>query len=193
MAGLLFVFSGPSGVGKSTIRKRLCEDPHIVRSVSCTTRAPREGEVDGVDYFFATETDFVARIARNDFLEHAQVFGTHYYGTPRLWVEEQIADGKIVLLEIEVQGARKTRAAGLPRFSLFIKPPSWDELEHRLRARDTDSSDSIEARLATAREELAAAEEFDAQVVNDDLDATVAEIRRLLAAQLALQADSSEN
>lgn len=184
MAGLLFVFSGPSGVGKSTIRKRLCEDPRIVRSVSCTTRAPREGEVDGVDYFFSSETDFVARIARNDFLEHAQVFGAHYYGTPRLWVEEQIADDKVVLLEIEVQGARKTANCGLPRFSLFVHPPSWEVLEARLRGRETESASAIDARLATAREELAAADEYDAQIVNDDVDAAVAEIRARIDARL---------
>ncbi|MHC5019933.1 MAG: guanylate kinase [Planctomycetota bacterium] len=184
MAGLLFVFSGPSGVGKSTIRKRLCEDPRIVRSVSCTTRPPREGEVDGVDYFFSTESDFVARIARNDFLEHAHVFGRHYYGTPRQWVEEQIAAGKVVLLEIEVQGARKTARAGLPRFSLFVRPPNWDVLEQRLRDRNSDSPESIDARLATARDEIAAAGEFDAQVVNDDLDACVAQILRLIDERL---------
>jgi guanylate kinase len=185
MAGLLFVFSGPSGVGKSTIRQRLCEDPRIVRSVSCTTRPPREGEVDGVDYFFSSESDFVARIARNDFLEHAHVFGKYYYGTPRLWVEEQIADGKVVLLEIEVQGARKTVNVGLPRFSLFVRPPNWDVLEQRLRDRNSDTPESIEARLATAKDEIAAAGEFDAQVVNDELEECIARIRRLIDERLA--------
>lgn len=185
MPGLLFVLTGPSGVGKSTIRQRLCEDPRIVRSVSCTTRAPRAGEREGVDYFFVTEAEFQRRVAAGELLEHARVFGRHRYGTPRAWVEARIAEGKIVILEIEVQGARQTVGCGLPRYAVFVNPPSWEALERRLRGRKTESADAIEARLATARDELAAAGEFDDQVVNDDLDGVVAEIRSLLATRLS--------
>jgi len=183
MAGLLFVLTGPSGVGKSTIRIRLCEDSRLVRSVSCTTRAPRAGERDGVDYFFVTEPEFQRRVAAGELLEHAHVFGRHWYGTPRAWVEARVAEGKIVILEIEVQGARQTVDCGLPRYAVFVHPPSWDMLERRLRGRGTESADAIAARLATAREELAAAGEFDAQVVNDDVDRVATEIRGLLAAR----------
>lgn len=184
MAGLLFVLSGPSGVGKTTLRQRLCQDPRIVRSVSCTTRAARAGEVEGRDYFFLAAPEFERRVAAGEFLEHAKVFGRDWYGTPRAWVEARIAEGKVVILEIEVQGARQTRGTALPRYAVFVRPPSWESLEGRLRSRRSDAAEAIERRLATARVELAAADEFDAAVVNDDVDRAVAELRTLLDARL---------
>ena len=120
-----------------------------------------------------------------ELLEHAHVFGRDWYGTPRGWVEERMGEGKVVILEIEVQGAAQTADCGLPRYSVLVHPPSWDVLEARLRGRETDSAEAIAARLATAREELAAAPAFDAQVVNNDLERVVAEIRELVAARLA--------
>ena len=170
--GRLFVLSGPSGVGKSTlvrrIRKRL---PDLHYSVSATTRRQRAGEIDGVHYWFVDEQQFRDLIAGAALLEHA-LFAGNYYGTPAAAVEQRLAAGQDVLLEIEVQGARQVRAAaGADAILLFLKPPSFAELARRLVGRGTESAEARQRRLDAARLELDAESEFDHTVVNTDLDA----------------------
>jgi guanylate kinase len=162
----LTVLSGPAGVGKSTIVAYLREHhPDIWHSVSVTTRPRRSGEVDGLDRHFVDGPAFARMVESGELLEHAQYAG-HWYGTPRAPVEQRLAAGGAVLLEIEIQGARQVRRS-MPRALLvFLKPPSWDELERRLRGRGTEPAEVIEQRLATARIELAAEDEFDATIVN---------------------------
>lgn len=178
--GVLFVFSGPSGVGKGTIKKRLLEEfsGQVVDSISATTREPREGEADGREYFFISRQDFENRIANNDFLEYAQ-FSGNAYGTPRDYVFGRLEQGIDVILEIEVQGAKQVRSRVTECVSIFVLPPSFEELEHRLRERGTESEEKIEARLATARREIPCAKDYDYQIVNDDLDKAYEELRAI--------------
>lgn len=178
--GVLFVFSGPSGVGKGTIKKRLLEEfsGQVVDSISATTREPREGEADGREYFFISRQDFENRIANNDFLEYAQ-FSGNAYGTPRDYVFSRLEQGIDVILEIEVQGAKQVRSRVTECVSIFVLPPSFEELEHRLRERGTESEEKIEARLATARREIPCAKDYDYQIVNDDLDKAYEELRAI--------------
>jgi guanylate kinase len=169
----VFVITGPSGVGKGTLIRALRERcPEIELSVSATTRAPRPGEQDGVDYHFLTEGAFDARIAAGDFLEHAEYSGRRY-GTLRSEVLKRTAAGVPVVLEIEVQGARQVRAAMPEAVTIFIAPPSEEALHTRLVGRGTDSPEQMQARLATAREELRARDEFRHVVVNDRLEEAV--------------------
>jgi guanylate kinase len=162
----LTVLSGPAWVGKSTIVAYLREHhPHIAHSVSVTTRPQRSSEVDGVDRHFVDGEMFAEMVETNALLEHAQYAG-HWYGTPRAPVERLLEAGVPVLLEIEVQGARQVRRKMPDALLVFLKPPSWEELERRLRGRGTESAEVIAARLATAKIELAAEEEFDATIVN---------------------------
>jgi guanylate kinase len=160
-------------VGKSTVVRRLRErHPHVWPSVSVTTRAPRQGETDGVEYHFIDDARFDDLVARGELLEHAEFAGNRY-GTPRAPVLERLAAGIPVLLEIELQGARQVRAA-MPEAQLVVlAPPTWDELRARLVGRGTEPDDVIERRLATARVELAAEAEFDATVVNASIEETV--------------------
>jgi guanylate kinase len=166
----LTVLSGPSGVGKGTVVARVRElYPHVWVSVSCTTRAPRPGERDGVEYRFVSREQFAEMAARGDLLEYAE-FAGNLYGTPRAAVETRLAAGDPTLLEIDLQGARQIRAA-LPDAQLvFLAPPDWDELERRLSGRGTEIGASVTERLDQARIEIAAADEFDALIVNDDVD-----------------------
>ncbi len=146
--GVLFVFSGPSGVGKGTIKKRLLEefDGQVVDSISATTREPREGEVNGREYFFISRQEFENRAANNQFLEYAQ-FSGNAYGTPREYVFSHIDRGVDVILEIEVQGASQVRSRAPECVSIFVLPPSFEELERRLRERGTESEEKIRRRL----------------------------------------------
>jgi len=173
MSGQLIVITGPSGAGKGTsialVRSRY---PDLELSISATTRSPREGEVNGKDYFFVDRPQFEAMISSGELLEWAE-FAGNYYGTPRPPIEAGIRQGKRILLEIELQGARQVRHLFPEARSIFILPPSLAELERRLRDRDRDSEAAIETRLQRAREEIEAADEFDVQIVNDNLDETV--------------------
>jgi guanylate kinase len=176
--GLILVVSAPSGGGKSSLCQRLLNwAPNMVYSVSCTTRAPRGGEQNGHDYFFLTTEEFERRIAAVEFLEHANYNG-HYYGTPRAFVEEQLRNGKDVLLDIEVQGAeqiaKRVRGGGFAYpdalVSMFLMPPSPELLETRLRRRGTDSEETIRKRLALAQQEMAQWREYDYVIVSGHLD-----------------------
>jgi guanylate kinase len=176
--GTMLVVSGPSGSGKSTICKRILADPRVEFSVSATTRAPRAGEVDGRDYHFMDKARFRAEIERGAFIEWAEVHG-NLYGTPRGPMERALAAGQVFLLEIDVQGGAQLKALGLPGVYVFIAPPDMDSLRERLLHRGTDAPEVIERRLAKAQEEMRARERYDHVVVNEDLERTVAEVRRL--------------
>ncbi|HIS95140.1 MAG TPA: guanylate kinase [Candidatus Ventricola gallistercoris] len=179
--GVLFVFSGPSGVGKGTLTQMLFNefDGQLAYSVSATTRPPRPGEVNGRDYFFITRQEFEQRLENNSFLEHAQFAGNDY-GTPRDYVTNLLDQGVNVLLEIEVQGALQVRKSMPQSVSVFILPPSFEELEHRLRGRGTESEEKIEKRLETARKEIAYAPTYDYQIVNgSDIGAAYAQLRNI--------------
>lgn len=180
--GKLFIVAAPSGAGKSTlVNALLAREPGIVLSISHTTRAPRSGDVDGVQYHFVDRAAFEAMVARGDFLEHADVFG-NYYGTSRGAVESILKAHRDVLLEIDWQGAEQVRRAMPACVSIFILPPSRAELERRLRTRATDSEATIEKRLAASREEIAHAYAFDCIVVNDRFDDAVAALQAIVHA-----------
>ena len=178
--GQLTVITGPSGVGKGTLVKRLLErNPNIWLSVSATTRSPREGEQEGISYFFQSRERFDALIADGGLLEWAE-FAGNCYGTPRGPVEAQLATGRPVLLEIELEGARQVRRSFPDAVQIFLAPPSFEELERRIRGRGTDLEEAILWRLARAQEELNAKAEFDAVVVNDDLDQALLRLEKLM-------------
>ena len=178
--GRLFLITGPSGVGKGTLVAALLQrHPQIWLSISATTRAPRAGEVDGQHYFFLSRPQFEADVAADGLLEWAE-FAGNCYGTPRRPVEEQLAAGRPVLLEIELEGARQVRRSFPSGFQIFIQPPSFEELERRIRGRGTDSEEAITRRLERARVEIAAADEFDAQLVNADLNQALLELEQLM-------------
>ena len=183
--GTLYVFTGPSGAGKGTVLGRLREqDDRLFYSISATTRAPRPGETDGVQYYFLTKADFEQRIAQNAFLEHAR-YVDNYYGMLEAPVNEKLAEGYDVILEIEVQGAMQVHKKRPDAVMVFIAPPSFEELAARLRGRGTESEEKIQKRLETAREELTHQGEFDYVIVNDEVERAVDEIRGILAARRA--------
>jgi guanylate kinase len=183
--GLLFIVSAPSGAGKTTLVERLVEQtPSLRMSRSYTSRPPRQGETDGVDYNFVSRLRFEAMIAGGEFLEWADVFG-NLYGTCRADTERMLAAGQDVVLVIDVQGARKVRARGIPVVTVFVMPPSLDILEQRLRGRSKDPEAAIARRLQVAREEVASFSEYDYLVVNDELTAAVDRLRGIVIAERA--------
>ncbi len=188
--GLLLVISGPSGVGKTTITRAVERAiPGAVFSVSVTTRQKALSDVEGVDYHFVTDTEFDRLVANNELLEWAEVFGRRY-GTPRQWVAEHLRRGRLVILEIDVKGARQVKARMPDAFGLFLLPPSEDVLIERLRARKRDPEDAIQRRFAEAQREIAEAKAsaaYDAYVVNDDLERAIAEAVGVVRARLKRQ------
>jgi len=182
--GKVFVITGPSGVGKGTLIEQLLERvPELELSVSATTREPRPGEVDGRDYHFLTPEEFDRRVEAGEFLEHATYSGNRY-GTLREEVDRRLAEGRSVVLEIEVQGARQVRDARPDAVQIFIAPPDEAALRERLEGRGTDPPEAIDARLETAKQELAAQGDFDHRVVNDDLERATAELVAIVRAEL---------
>ena len=160
--GLLLVVSGPAGVGKGTINQTLIERNSDIRmSVSATTRAPRPGEINGVHYFFKSEDEFKQMIDQGAFLEYMHVFDMHYYGTPKSFVEQELQEGRSVILEIDVHGAMRVKAAYPDAVLIFIAPPSMSELKSRLIHRGTESTEAIERRFETAYEELEFVKQYD--------------------------------
>ncbi|MBO4235617.1 MAG: guanylate kinase [Firmicutes bacterium] len=181
--GELFIISGPSGAGKGTICKYLLEDAtNMVLSVSATTRAPREGEVHGESYFFIDKETFITRIEEGGFLEYAEVFD-NYYGTPKENVVEKLEQGIDVVLEIDIQGAKKVKETYPEGIFIFILPPSLKELRRRLIGRGTDSMEVIEKRLAKSLDEIREIHSYDYFVINDDLDIAVAEVEAIVTAE----------
>ena len=173
--GRLFVISGPGGVGKSTITQEVARFEDFFLSISVTTRPPRDGEQDGVHYHFVTRAEFEARIANNEFMEWAE-FAGNLYGTLEEDVQRHRLAGKHVLLEIELQGARQVKKVHPEAVLVFISPPSWEELEGRIRGRGSDSDERIRERLAIAQEEMAAAKEFDHVLVNSEVAEVVSRL-----------------
>ena len=183
--GLLIVVSGPAGVGKGTVNAALmAKHPEIKMSVSATTRAPRPGEIDGVHYFFKTKEEFDRMIGDNAFLEYMHVFGMNYYGTPKAFVEAEREKGNHVILEIDVQGAKKVKAACPDAVMIFIAPPSLSILKDRLVGRGTETQESIDKRTATALEELRSLPDYDYMVINDVVEEAVGEMEAILTAEL---------
>jgi len=173
--GKLIVLSGPGGVGKSTVAKALRETGEFWVSISATTRIARHNEADGVDYFFYTDEEFDGAVKSSLFLEWAEFAGNRY-GTPRKPVEDALRDGKSVLLEIEIAGAKQVKESAPEAILIFLQPPSWEELVSRLEGRGTDSPERRAARLALAQEELAQAGIFDHSLVNDRVEEVVASL-----------------
>lgn len=177
----LFVVAGPSGVGKDSVMAKVrAAHPEIEKTVSITTRAPREGEAEGVNYYYRTEAEFQQLLDRGEILE-SNCFNDHHYGTLKSEVDRRIAAGKTVLLNIDVHGAANIKRLYPGSTIIFLLPPSWEELEQRLRGRGTDSDADVRNRLAIAREELQRAGEFDAWIVNRDLDQAAAELYETIA------------
>ena len=173
MSGHLFIVAAPSGAGKTTlVRLLLANDSQLGLSISCTTRAPRPGEEDGRDYHFVGVENFLDQVGRGEFIEWAEVHG-NYYGTLRRTIEEQLHAGRDLVLEIDWQGAQQVRKHFPDAVGVFILPPSMDELEARLRGRNTDSDDVISRRLLGARGEMRHVAEFDYVIINDEIDAAL--------------------
>ncbi|MGN1404755.1 MAG: guanylate kinase [Erysipelotrichaceae bacterium] len=188
--GLLIIFAGPSGVGKGTVLKELINDKelNLVYSVSMTTRAPREGEINGVSYFFVDKAEFERAIENSELLEYA-CYVDNYYGTPKKYVEQKRNEGFNVILEIETVGAEKVM--GMYKgdvTSIYLVPPDMEELEHRLRGRGTESEDKISKRIETARTELKKLDKFKYVVVNDDINETVKKVKEIILKEMNISA-----
>ncbi|MCI9513907.1 MAG: guanylate kinase [Oscillospiraceae bacterium] len=180
--GMTFIIAGPSGVGKGSVIKKVFESGRkLYFSVSATTRAPRPGERDGVDYHFISYEQFQSWIAEGAFLEHAEFVG-NCYGTPKRYVDEAMDRGEDVILDIEVQGAEQIHRLRPEAVRIFLAPPSWAELRRRLTGRGTESEEKVEKRLQRSREEFQVAREYDYLVVNDNLEQAAAEVLAIIAA-----------
>lgn len=181
--GKLIVVSGPSGAGKSTvISKVMANDPSMVFSVSATTRQPREGERDGVDYYFIDKPRFEEMLKNNELLEHAEYVG-NCYGTPKAPVFESVEQGKSVIFDIEVQGAAQIKRQCPEAILIFIIPSDFAQIEKRLRSRNTDSEEKIQQRIKTARQEYSLAKSYDYIILNDDPNSAAAEMRAIITAE----------
>ncbi len=181
--GILFIMSAPAGTGKTTLASKLTREfpEHIVRSISTTTRAPRDGEINGVDYFFIPEPEFLEKRERGEFLESAKVF-SNYYGTSKEAVVTLLSEGKHVLLVIDTQGAESIRDK-MEAVTIFIKPPSEETLKKRLHQRGTDSEADVTTRLSWATRELEQASKFDYIIVNDELELAYQVLRSIIVAE----------
>jgi len=187
---LVVIVSGPSGSGKSTLVNKILDLPDTMLSVSCTTRPPRRTESEGKWYNFIGEEEFQRMADAGEFLEHAQVFGRSWYGTPRRWLDEARSQRKDLILEIDVQGAAQVRQELSRALAIFILPPSVKELEQRIRERGQDSAEEIERRLQRARQEVKCFVEYDYAVVNDNLEAAGRKIQSIvLAARCEIKRD----
>ena len=180
--GILFVLTGPSGVGKGTVLAEVRKQRELYFSISATTRKPREGEQDGVHYYFLTREEFAQKVAENGFLEHAE-FSGNCYGTPAAPVDVMLNEGKDVLLEIEVQGAMQVRDIRSDAVRIFIAPPSFEELKSRLTGRGTESEEAVRRRLETAKHELTLAHDFDYIVVNNTVEQAVKDVLAIMQAE----------
>ncbi len=181
--GKLFVISGSSGVGKGTLLKLLLEqNPNINLSISATTRHPRRGEIDGVNYFFTNEEDFLNAVANNEFLEWAE-FNGNFYGTKQAYVEKTLAKGEDLILEIETKGALQIKQKLPDAILIFILPPSIEELENRLRGRNTEDETAIQNRLKEAFREIECSKDYDYRIVNDNLEKALTELQAIISSK----------
>ena len=183
--GLLIVFSGPSGVGKGTILKEVMKDESLklTYSVSMTTRKPRDGEVDGINYFFVSKEGFEKAIDNNELLEYA-TYVDNYYGTPKNFVEKKREEGMNVVLEIDLQGAKQVMARAHDALSIFIEPPSMEELERRIRGRQSETEETIKKRIEVARNEMAGRELYDYVVCNDELTKAIEDVKEIIRKEM---------
>ncbi len=180
----LFVLSGSSGVGKGTVLKGFLEkNPNFMLSISCTTRKPREGEVDGVNYFFLTKEDFKNCIDNNKFLEWAE-FAGNFYGTKKKYINQCLAEGKDIILEIDTQGALQVKKQMPEAVLIFICPPSFEALEKRLRGRHTEDEATIQKRLEQVKVELERAQNFDYRIVNDNLELAIENLTQVITGEM---------
>ncbi|KMT21446.1 guanylate kinase [Clostridium cylindrosporum] len=181
--GILVVLSGPSGAGKGTICKAFLERNKSVRlSISCTTRAPREGEVDGVNYFFTEKEEFEKMIKEDKFLEYANVYG-NFYGTPKSYVEETLNSGYDIILEIDTQGALNIKESFSDGVFIFVMPPSLDELKSRIIGRGTETEETLNKRFSSAADEIKLAEKYNYAVLNDTVENAVSKIESIITAE----------
>lgn len=180
--GLLLVISGPSGAGKGTICKALIDKNTMWLSVSATTRAPREGEIEGKNYYFLPHDEFLSRIEKNDFLEYAEVYG-NYYGTPKSNVKEMLENGKDVILEIDIQGALKVKEVFPEGIFIFILPPSMEELKQRIIKRGSETPESLMTRFKSAYKEINYVSKYSYAVVNDTVETAVSKIESIVVAE----------
>jgi len=191
--GRTFIISGPSGVGKSTVLKKLFEGrDDLYFSISATTRQPRPGEADGKDYHFISDEEFHRWIEEDEFLEYAEYVG-NFYGTPKKFVDAALIQGKDVILDIEVQGSAQVYAKRPDTIRIFIAPPSWEELERRLTERGTDSAEKVGKRLLRAKVELINAADYDYFVINDSVENAVSEVRAIMLAEHCKPDERMEN
>ncbi len=190
--GLLIVVSGPSGTGKGTVCGELLDNmPELAYSISATTRAPRAGEVDGKNYYFLTKERFEELISEGGFLEYANVYG-NYYGTPLVKIQERLAEGNDILLEIDTQGALEVMKKCPDGLFIFLLPPSLGELERRIRGRGSETEESLKKRLGNAKAEIAIGEKYKYVVVNDTVKKAVARIKSIIVAEHALTEKNKE-